>query len=86
MIDSGAGAGDPYVCIERQGRSYRVRGSPAARIDHPWPRDPASSDVFAEWNWDGKTLHVRNDPWDFSRCFTPLTRIASPSPPPHCAC
>lgn len=62
-------AGDPYVCIERLDRSYRVHGSPAARIDHPWPRDPASSDVFAEWNWDGTTLDVRNDRWGFQPLF-----------------
>jgi len=31
--------------------------------------NPASSDVFAEWNWDGNTLAVRNDPWGFQPLF-----------------
>jgi asparagine synthase (glutamine-hydrolysing) len=66
--------GDPYICIERHNDRYRVEGSPAARIDHPWPRDPNASDVFAEWGWDGHTLHVRNDPWGFQ----PLFYVASP--------
>jgi len=59
-----------YVCIERHHGGYRVHGSPVARIDHPWPRDPASSDVFAGWNWDGNnTLAVHNDPWGFQPLF-----------------
>jgi hypothetical protein len=60
---------DLYVVIERDERGYRVHGRSAARIDHPWPRDPASSDVFAEWQWDGETLRVRNDRWGFQPLF-----------------
>ena len=61
--------GDPYVCIERCTDGFRVRGSAVARIDQPWPRQPASSDVFAEWTWDGDTLDVRNDAWGFQPLF-----------------
>ena len=25
--------------------------------------------MFADWNWDGKTLHVRNDRWGFQPLF-----------------
>ena len=50
------------------------RRAPCARQPRGTHRSPvaarsASSDVFAEWNWDGNTLAVRNDPWGFQPLF-----------------
>jgi asparagine synthase (glutamine-hydrolysing) len=64
-----AGAAEPYVVVEQTSAGCIVGGQAAARIAQPWPRDPASSDVFAEWRWDGAALTVRNDPWGFQPIF-----------------
>jgi asparagine synthase (glutamine-hydrolysing) len=77
-----AGVGEPYVVVEQTPAGCCVAGHGAARIAQPWPRDPASSDVFAEWRWDGAALTVRNDRWGFQPIFyvASTTRIAvSPS-------
>jgi len=53
--------GDPFIVVECTPEGCRLSGAAAARIAQPWPRDPSSSDVFAEWHWDGGALIVRND-------------------------
>jgi asparagine synthetase B (glutamine-hydrolysing) len=59
----------PYIQITRAPHGLRVLGNPAVRVDHPWPRDPGSSDVYVEWRWDGTTLTAWNDWWGFHPLF-----------------
>ena len=60
---------DPFIVLDRTPSGCRVAGDIAARIDHPWRRDSSRSDVFAEWEWDGSALTVRNDCWGFQPVF-----------------
>jgi asparagine synthase (glutamine-hydrolysing) len=64
-----AGVAEPYVVVEQKPAGCIVAGHGAARIAQPWPRDPSSSDVFAEWRWDGAALTVCNDRWGFQPIF-----------------
>jgi asparagine synthetase B (glutamine-hydrolysing) len=60
---------EPFIAVEWGEAGCVVTGHEAARIAQPWPRDPSSSDVFAEWRWDGTALTVRNDRWGFQPIF-----------------
>lgn len=69
-----AGVAESFIVVERTSAGCSVAGHSAARIAHPWPRDPASSDVFAEWRWDGAALTVVNDRWGFQPIFYVASR------------
>jgi asparagine synthase (glutamine-hydrolysing) len=60
---------DPFIVVERTPAGCTVAGDEAARIAQPWRRDASSSDVFAEWRWDGAALTVCNDRWGFQPIF-----------------
>lgn len=64
---------DDHLLIEQSARGARVTGTPRRRLGQPWPRDPASADAFAEWQWDGATLVATND----AGGFQPLYYLAS---------
>ena len=68
-ISADPGEVEPFVVVERTQAGAILAGHAAMRIAQPWPRDPSSSDVFAEWRWDGAALTVRNDPWGFQPIF-----------------
>jgi len=68
-MDDEARDAEPFVVVEGTPGGCGVSGRAAVRIAQPWPRDPSSSDVFAEWRWDGESLRVRNDRWGFQPVF-----------------
>ena len=60
---------EAFIVVEGTASGCTVAGHAEARIAHPWPRDPSSSDVFAQWRWDGAALTVHNDRWGFQPIF-----------------
>jgi asparagine synthase (glutamine-hydrolysing) len=60
---------DAFIVVEGTASGCTVAGREEARIAHAWPRDPSSSDVFAQWRWDGAALTVHNDRWGFQPIF-----------------
>ena len=64
---------DDHLLIEQSARGARVTGTPRRHLGQPWPRDPASADAFAEWQWDGATLVATNE----AGGFQPLYYLAS---------
>src|SRR4051794_7811321 len=60
---------EPFIVVDRTPAGCSVAGAAAARVAQPWPRDASSSDVFAEWRWDGAALTVCNDRWGFQPIF-----------------
>lgn len=57
----------PYFCAVSEGGRVVTRGMPSCRLGHRISgRDGLDSDgIFAEWNWDGERLVVRNDRYGF---------------------
>ncbi len=52
---------EPFLHIRACGESFEVNGLTQCVLGHPLDGAGAQAGIFAEWNWDGHELVVRND-------------------------